>query len=355
MYKKRFRYTVKTITVFSAILLSIFALLTHPEKAADGIKAGLTVLGENVIPSLFPFMVLSTYISGSDVIDILTGVLEKPAQKLFKTNGSALIAVLMGFLGGYPIGAKTTAEFYESGKLTENEARRLFCWCVNPNPAFVITCVGTFMLSNFKVGIILYVSCVLSSCVIGFCTRFFSDGKKAQNGKRTQKSRKNLFVESVGIGSDAMFSVCGWVLTFSAIASVTDVFIKNENFALFVKAISEVTIGCKYAVLKGLPLPTVAAVLGFGGFAVIFQTAPYIEKCKTELKTFICTRLLNASLSAFFCARLLNIFPQSTAVFSQIEIGGTVFPLSHGISATLLLLLMCIVFIFEVDNKRKVC
>ena len=355
MKKKRYLQIIKMLPVIVGVALSVFGLIMYPNETAQGIKHGLILLGENIIPSLFPFMVLSTYISGSPLIEFLAKIIEKPSQKIFKTNGNGVIAVILGFLGGYPIGAKTAAEFYEKGKLTDNEVQRLFYWCVNPSPAFVITAVGTFMLSNFKSGAILYFSTVLSSLLIGFCTRFFSDGEKPAHKTQELINRKNIFVNSVAVGSEAMLSVCGWVLTFSAIAALSDIFAPNEHSALIIKSILEVTTGCKYSVSYGLPLPILSAILGFGGFAVIFQIGSYMEKCKIEIKTFLCIRLLNGALSAFFCSQLLNLFPQSTPVFSEITVGSAAFPISHSISATVILILMCTVLIFEVDNKRKVC
>lgn len=355
MDKKRFVRILKLLPMLVGTVLCVAGLVIYPKETADGIKNGLLLLAENIIPSLFPFMVLSTYISSSPLIDFFAKILEKPAQKIFKTNAVALISVILGLLGGYPIGAKSAAEFYERGKLTENEVRRLLCWCVNPSPAFVITAVGTFMLANTKSGIILYFSCLSATLTIGFCTRFFSDGKSTLKTAESTVDRKNIFVNSVSVGSEAMFSVCGWVLVFSAIAVLSDVFSPNKTVAVLLKSVLEVTTGCGYAVSNGLPLPVICAILGFGGLAVIFQIAPYTEKCNIQIKTFICVKIINGALSSFFCSQFLKIFPQSTAVFTEIHAGGTVFPISHSISATLILLLMCTVLIFEVDNKRKMC
>ncbi len=355
MSKKLHIRIIKLLPALAGVIISGTGLVLYPEETANGIKNGLILLGENIIPSLFPFMVLSTYVSNSPFIEFLARALEKPSQKIFKTNGNAIIVVILGFLGGYPIGAKTASEFYLSGKLTDNEVQRLFFWCINPGPAFVITAVGTFMISNFKSGVILYASTILSSLFIGFCARFFSDNKKPEYQKPKLSDHKNIFVDSVSVGSEAMLSICGWVLTFCAIASLTDIFIPEENAALFIKSILEVTTGCKYAVSYNLPLPVISAVLGFGGFAVLFQIRTYADNCHIHMKTFLCIRILNSALNAFFCSQLMNLFPESTHVFSQITACSAVFPVSHSITASVILIIMCIVFIFEVDNKRKVC
>ena len=352
---KRSYILLKFIPPFAGIILITTGLIIYPTQTAEGIKKGLFLLGDNIIPSLFPFMVLSSYVSNSSTIDLLAKFLEKPAQKVFRISGNGSIAVILGLLGGYPIGAKTTAEFLKKGKLTPNEANRLLYWCVNPGPAFVITAVGSFMLSDLKIGIILYVSNIFSALLMGFCSRFFSNKQKLGDYIPKYENKKDVFVKSVSSGSEAMLGICGWVLTFSAIAALGNQIISSENINIFLNTILEVTTGCTYAVKYNLPLPIISAILGFGGFAVIFQIRNYMEICNVSLKNFLCIRILNGALSAFFCSQLMKFFPESVSVFSQINAGNTVFHLSHSVSASFILIVMCTVFIFEVDNKRKMC
>ena len=144
MSKKRYISVIKLLPALVGVIISGTGLVMYPEETATGIKNGIILLGENIIPSLFPFMVLSSYVTNSQFIEILAKAVEKPSQKIFKTNGNAIITVLLGFIGGYPIGAKTASEFYTDGKLTRNEVQRLFCWCINPGPAFVINTLEPF-------------------------------------------------------------------------------------------------------------------------------------------------------------------------------------------------------------------
>lgn len=339
-----------------AMGICITGLLLYPSYTASGIKNGLLLLGENIIPSLFPFMVLSTYISQSPITDFISKMIDKPSRKIWNVNGNGMIAVILGLLGGYPIGAKTVAEFYNDGKVSQQEASKLMNWCVNPSPAFAITALGTFMLGNTFSGVILYVSSLLSTLYISIFTRFFNSIEipKAAPNNQTE-NRGNLLIKSVSVGGEAMLSICGWVLTFSAVASLLDAVINIKGLRLFLQSISEVTNGCDICTRASLPLPAISAVIGFGGLAVIAQVSPYLNKCGVSIKQFICWRIVNGALSAFFCSGLLKLFPQSVTVFSDSVCNSPVPSLSNGASVAVVLLLMCLVFIFEVDNKRKIC
>lgn len=331
-------------------------LLVYPSYTSAGIKKGLLLLGENIIPSLFPFMVLSTYVSQSPATEFMARLMDKPSRKIWNVNGNGLIAVFLGLIGGYPVGAKTVAEFYADGKLSQQEASKLMNWCVNPGPAFVITAVGTYMLNNTVSGIILYASNLLSCLYISIFTRFFNSIElpKAPCYSSKEKS-SNLLIKSVSTGSEGMLSTCGWVLTFSAVAALLDATVTTKGLRLFLQCVTEVTTGCGICTQVPLPLPAISAVIGFGGFAVIAQVAPYLTKCGVSIKQFICWKAVNSALSAFFCSGLLKLFPQGIAVFSGSSQASPVPTLSSGISVAIVLFLMCLVFIFEVDNKRKIC
>lgn len=356
MKKEREMYPFRILPTLIGTGICIAGLLIYPSYTSAGIKKGMMLLAENIIPSLFPFMVLSTYVSQSSATDFLARLINKPAVRIWNVNGNGLIAVILGLMGGYPVGAKTVAEFYSDEKLSQQEASKLMNWCVNPGPAFVITAVGSFMLNNTRSGIILYVSSVLSALCIGIFTRFFNNTdvlKKPSAGKK--ESSSNLIIKSVAKGTEGMLSMCGWVLTFSAAASLTDALVSTEGLRLFLQCTAEVTTGCGICTDVPLPLPALSAVIGFGGLAVIAQVTPYLNKCGVSVKQFICWKAINSALSGFICSVLLRIFPQTTAVSGTLNTHSPTPALSNGISVALILVLTCLVFIFEVDNKRKIC
>ncbi len=343
--------------IATLIILSAFAvcLIIYPKDTANGIKNGFLLLGNSLIPALFPFMVLSSYISASNISELICKFFEKPFKLLFRTSAYGIMPFILGLLGGYPVGAKTVAEFYEEGKIYESEAQRLLFWCINPSPAFVVTAVGTFMLGNTKSGFILYLSCILASLTVGFFCRFLSNGEIRPIEKKKQNSKENIFVKSVSKGSEAMFSVCGWVLTFCVLSSLCEALKLPYTLSCIIKSVGEVTTGCENAISAGLSLPVIAGISGFGGFAVISQCATYAATCKTKMKYLICSRLINASLSAIYCSLLLKIFPQCEVVSVVLGSKATSFTLYHSIGASIILLTMCILLILEVDNRKKVC
>ncbi len=330
------------------------AIVVFPAEFTAGVKDGILLLGNSLIPALFPFMVVSTYLADSPATQMLFKALDRPAAKLFNIRGAGLVAPITGMLGGYPIGAQATARLFESNQISKAEAHRLLSWSVNPSPTFVITVLGRFLMGNTGAGAIMYISNILASFTIGIFARFL--GKNDELTTPTQKlaDQKNIFISSVAVASKAMLSICGWVLLFSAFSSGINSLVRFKSVSSFLKTVCEVTIGSSTAIQEGFSLPVVCAITGFGGLAVIFQLAPYLEKCDYKLKYFICWRLINAALSGFYCSKLIILFPCAVTTFEN-AFNGYLPHIAHTPVASIILIITCILLIFEVDNKRKLC
>ena len=67
---------------------------------------------------------------------------------LFRLPGQAAGALVLGLVGGYPIGARTAAELYRQGELTRSEALRLLAFCNNSNPVFLVSVLGAGVFTH---------------------------------------------------------------------------------------------------------------------------------------------------------------------------------------------------------------
>ena len=102
----------------------------------------LTLCAGTVIPALFPFMVVTGLLVRLGFAQWLAPDMAGLMASLFRLPGCAGSALLLGLVGGYPIGARTAAELYASGDLTRQEAERLLTFCNNSNPVFLISVLG---------------------------------------------------------------------------------------------------------------------------------------------------------------------------------------------------------------------
>ena len=128
----------------------------------------------------------------------------------------------------------------------------------------------------------------------------------------------------------------------------------EEKTALFLNAIMEVSNGCKVC-SQVISLPLISAILGFGSFSVICQVSPYLKACKVKMKNFFVSRILNASLSAFFTFNLIKLFPEAVNTSVVFHVNNQPLNLSYTVASSIFLLIMCLIFVLQVDNRKKVC
>ncbi|MBQ9460228.1 MAG: sporulation protein, partial [Oscillospiraceae bacterium] len=117
--------TVKNLLLFLLLALFAASLLLFPVEAADAARQGLALCLQSVLPSLFPFFVLSSLLVSCGAGDACARAFGPAMRPLFGMGGSGALALAMGLAGGYPVGARTAAELYRDGALSRSEAERL--------------------------------------------------------------------------------------------------------------------------------------------------------------------------------------------------------------------------------------
>ena len=83
-----------------SLALSALALVTWPRETMSAMKDGLSLCGNVIVPSLFPFLVLSTLVVELGMSRYLGRLLEPVMAPLFRVNGACATALALGFIGG---------------------------------------------------------------------------------------------------------------------------------------------------------------------------------------------------------------------------------------------------------------
>jgi len=169
--------------ILGAFVLFLAAnLIAFPREClAYGQSAVLLCLGV-IIPSLFPFLVCGGLFIALGFARVCSRWLSWLMRPLFNLPGAGALAVVLGLVSGYPVGAKTAADLYASGECTKAEAERMLAFCNNSGPLFILGAVGAGMLQNPALGRMIYISHIISALLVGFIFRFVGNEKKAPGG-----------------------------------------------------------------------------------------------------------------------------------------------------------------------------
>ncbi len=322
------------------------AVLLRPQAATEGVKNGLALCAGVVIPSLFPFLAVSSFCAQTGTPKAL-GTL---TRVLFRLPPGAAPAVLFGLLGGYPVGCKTAAQLEQNGLLTREQAQRCTLFCVNAGPAFAITAVGGVMLGSRQTGLLLFVSLTAAALILGVLLRFTAAPPEKAAPVPVAVPPAAALVGACEAAARAMFGICAWVTLFSCFHALLPGSGLPGGWRSALICLTEVTAGCAFAA-DGANLYAVAALLAWSGVCVVCQVLPQLKQLGTPLPLFLCFRAAHAALTCAVLWGLLRLFPVDCAVFSTFA--GPAAAKSYSVSApaAAALLALCTVLLADVGRS----
>ncbi len=289
--------------LFSALIILFPSVCI--KSATDGLETCLKI----ILPSLFPFMVVSKYLVYSGYGNKISPYLSFIAR-LFNLPDSAGVAFLTGAVCGSPVGASCICDMVKNGHLTKNQAEHMLGFCNNAGPLFLIGTVGTILFNDKKTGYFIYFVHIFSALLTGILLRF-----RAPEGTNSSffvfKRDASPFVSSVNDSVSAMPGIFGFIIIFSVICGFYNAFtpIKSDVFNALFCGLLEISCGCIY--ISPLHLPTasklclISFICGFSGLCIMFQTMHIIKKAGLDIKPCLKTKLLFSIISFFIC--LLNV------------------------------------------------
>ena len=250
----------------------------------------------------------------------------------------------MGIISGYPIGAKIASQFRENNICTKEECERLLSFTNNSGPLFIIGTVGILMYKNTTIGILLFITHLLSCISVGILFRFWKNNKVSNNSisiKKTniQNSKSVSFsnlgevlAESITSSISTILLIGGFVVLFSSIISIlksSGILILCSNMICPIFRLLHIDTNFVQPLLTGfleitngissisniatkkisINIILTAFLLGIGGISVLLQVLSITSKTDLSIKPYIYGKLLQGILAAFYTYTLMNIFP----------------------------------------------
>jgi sporulation integral membrane protein YlbJ len=329
------RKHIYDIAVCLALITAVTALVMFPGESILAARDGLSLCLNVIIPSLFPFFVLSAFVVETGVTRHLGKLLEPVMRPLFNVGGSCAAAFVLGFIGGYPVGAKTVISLYEDGSCTKTEAERLLSFCNNSGPAFIFGVVGAGVFSSGAIGLVLYLAHTLASLIVGIIFRNWgkNDAQHENPRKKHKTSSSGLsaaFTTSVKSSSQSMLNICGFVIFFTVFIRLLFV----SGFIPWLAGLIGLILGplgfdSRWAerLLTGImelssgvwslndaagqltaSVAMAAFMLGWAGLSVHSQVLSFIGSSGLSVRTYICGKLLQGILSAGFVFAIVRLF-----------------------------------------------
>ena len=103
-----------------AMIAAFILLLIFGSSITETVRDSLALTISRVIPTLFPYMVLSSIAVNADLLRPLYSII--PTERIFSLPHESASVILTGMICGFPIGASGSAELYKRGCISQKDA-----------------------------------------------------------------------------------------------------------------------------------------------------------------------------------------------------------------------------------------
>jgi len=345
---------MKKLPLIIGIVAMIVLLLLYPSECLKSALNGLTLWLLVVLPSLFPFVLAAMMLLETGIVRLIAYFFAPITRLLFNAPGESAYIFLTAALSGYPVGARLTAELYQTGRISEMDAQTVVRFTSVSGPVFITGAVATGMLGLPEAGIYLalthYLGALLTGVIFGLFRRcknlpaaqpkFSMRDAWAQFREDAAKCPPvgTLMADAVEKAMSLMLRIGGYVILFSVIMemlSVTGLLnlltviyapvarvagIGTEGVSAMILGSLEMTTGSARAAMAGMPLsltlPIIASIIAFGGMCIHMQTHAVCAAAQLQPKGFTLAKLLQGTLSSLLCVLSLKLFPLTVATAS---------------------------------------
>lgn len=317
---------------------AMLVMILDTQTAIMSAREGVTLCVRTVVPSLFPFFVLSGVINSCLLGQKFRFI--QPLGRLCKIPKGTESLLILGFLAGYPIGAQLITGAYKEGSLSQKSARRMLGFCNNAGPAFLFGMLSPLFTSAkttwFLWGIHI-VSALITGCIL-----------PTDEVSTALAPSKNAisFSESLQKATKATASVCGWVILFRIVLGFCNrwfMWLFPVPIQVLICGLFELANGCvllQNVPAEGMRFLLAGAMLSFGGLCVGMQTMSATEGLGTGW--YFPGKVLQTALTVLFCILLQPV------LFTKTE--AVVLPLSALVGLAFFLL----VFVLILRRKKVV-
>lgn len=329
---------LRSSLIKAAMLLFLCCLLTFPSAVLFGAKNGLLLWFNQVLPSLLPFLILSTLFLSTGLSDSIAIKLAPVLSPIFRCSPSGCYAVIIGLLAGLPVGAKTIATLTKSGRITKEEGQYLLPLCNNPSPLFLLGFVSVSVLNRpdlrYPVFFIVTFSSILaamllrphaksspqlassanntSPCPVNRPSEVSEAPSNYNNTSGKSFSFSFLLLDSaIEQAFSVLTRVGGYIILFSVLASLLTKLPLPPFFLACMGSLLEITTGCTALASLSVPAPVrlamVTGFVAFGGFSAAAQTKSVLTGTRFPFAHYLLTKAIAGFIAGLLTVILLKL------------------------------------------------
>ena len=296
---KKTKYITSVFWLF--IFINIFTINNMQEIIIDSCNIWL----KNLVPSIFPFYIITDLLINYGFIDILKF---KFLNKFNIISESAIFIIVFSMLTGFPSSAKYIKSLIKEDLISLEEANKIISFCHFSNPLFIINVIGINVLNNKNLGYLILISHFLANLIIAFIIKFKTYPSKTIN--QNQEKLGIILTKSINNTFNSLLIILGNLIMFQLIREITfKYFNSNQLLKTIITLILEITSGIFS--LKSLNINIyvkailITSAISFGGICVHSQVYGILSETKVNYKNYFIGRILQALIAPLILSLLL--------------------------------------------------
>lgn len=301
----------------------IVIVLIHPTQTFQYAYQGLYQWATRMVPTLFPFMMISSIMIYSGIDTELGRMLNILLKKIYKYTSYGLYAVFMGFLCGFPMGAKVVSELFDSGKINKNEANSLLSFCNNIGPAYFIGIIFPILdEAGFKNKIpflfgMYGIPALYGIYISHLPNKYTNHNQTTNNINQKELTDTQIYTLDYNIKSfpyiikkacldntQSIILLGGYITFINAFRIIIDFMPFSTNTKAIIASFLEIMGGVQTiytsALQSTIKVFWIMTALCFSGISCLLQTSCFLEKSGLSTPKYIKHKIIITSISAAY-------------------------------------------------------
>ena len=313
------RASMKQLLSGLPVLVLFLAMLFSPKAVFEGTESGLLLWFQVVFPTLFPFMLVSGLMLSGGGLVVISRIFGRLFSTLFATSPNGSFAVIAGFLCGYPMGAKVSADLVRSGRISRDEGAYLLSFCNNTSPIFIMNFIvwKTFDREELMIPTLLILIGVPAFLSL-FFRRFYLKGRKkfpdlSDKKKNNVKLLNFEMLDSCLADSfESIVKVGLYIIFFSILIALPGKLSAGHPLLAGILPALEMTNGIlmihKAAPDLTVSYPLILGLTSFGGFCSAAQTKCMLKAASLPILPYIIQKLTAAAAASLLGIVYMHVF-----------------------------------------------
>ena len=298
-YSKRISSHVKDILCILLLSLTIFLTFLQADAIREGMLSTFSLAYKSLIPSLYPFMILSGV-----CMHFLNSKEETVRLKFSKRKRKHLaLPFIFSILFGFPIGACVVSDLYNRNRVNKGVCNRLFPLFNQCSFSFVTLVVGREFSSSFYVGLQIYAVMIFSSLLVYLLFQQQDDDTFSVG--YTKENVPFSLLSIIKKSTMNMLYIVGFLIAFSIPCALVQQYFTKRIVSVLLAVGLEMTNGCRM-ICKYFPadsifrLPFLCFCVSFGGACIGMQSQLCQENGGFSMKEYYIRKFLQAIFAFLF-------------------------------------------------------